>query len=136
MADLSPLAATVNVALGGAAGAALRYQTGRAMTQWLGPQAVMTFPWATLAANAIGSLLMGVLAGWLVRGGTGNSEQMRLLLGVGLLGGFTTFSAFSLELVLLIERGQYTIAGLYAFLSLALGITGLMTGLAIMRMTA
>ena len=136
MADLSPLAATVNVALGGAAGAALRYQTGRAMTQWLGPQAVMTFPWATLAANAIGSLLMGVLAGWLVRGGTGNAEQMRLLLGVGLLGGFTTFSAFSLELVLLIERGQYTIAGLYAFLSLALGITGLMTGLAIMRMTA
>mgnify|MGYP002635385955 CR=1 FL=1 len=136
MADLSPFAATLNVAFGGAAGAALRYQTGRAMTQWLGPQAVMTFPWATLAVNAIGSLLMGILAGWLVRQGSGAAEQLRLLLGVGLLGGFTTFSAFSLELVLLIERGQYTIAGLYAFLSFALGISGLMFGLAVIRMTA
>ncbi|MDG6077993.1 fluoride efflux transporter CrcB [Erythrobacter litoralis] len=136
MADLSPFAATLNVAFGGAAGAALRYQTGRVMTQWLGPQTVMTFPWATLAVNAVGSLLMGILAGWLVRQGSGAAEQLRLLLGVGLLGGFTTFSAFSLELVLLIERGQYTIAGLYAFLSFALGISGLMFGLAVMRMTA
>ena len=134
MADFSPIAATVNVALGGAAGAALRYQTGRAMTSWLGPQAVMTFPWATLAVNAIGSVLMGVLAGWLARQGGG--EQARLLLGVGVLGGFTTFSAFSLELVLLIERGQYTIAALYAFLSFALGISGLMFGLTVMRVTA
>ena len=136
MADFSPFAATLNVAFGGAAGAALRYQTGRAMTQWLGPQAMMTFPWATLAVNAIGSVLMGFLAGWLVRQGPGAGEQMRLLLGVGLLGGYTTFSAFSLELVLLIERGQYTIAALYAFLSFALGISGLMFGLAAMRMTA
>ena len=136
MADLSPFAATLNVAFGGAAGAALRYQTGRAMTQWLGPHAVMTFPWATLAVNAVGSLLMGFLAGWLIREGTGGGEQMRLLLGVGLLGGFTTFSAFSLELVLLIERGQYTLAALYAFLSFALGVSGLMFGLAVMRLTA
>jgi len=136
MADLSPFVATLNVAFGGAAGAALRYQTGRAMTQWLGPQAVITFPWATLAVNAIGSMLMGFLAGWLIRQGTGGGEQIRLLLGVGLLGGFTTFSAFSLELVLLIERGQYTIAGLYAFLSFALGVSGLMFGLAIMRLTS
>ncbi len=140
MADFSPLAATVNVALGGAAGAALRYQSGRAMTQWLGPQAVMTFPWATLAVNALGSVLMGVLAGWLARQGAagvgGGGEQARLLLGVGLLGGFTTFSAFSLELVLLIERGQYTIAALYAFLSFALGVSGLMFGLTVMRVAS
>ena len=138
--SLSPIAATVNVAVGGAFGAALRYQLGRAMTAWMGPIAMTVFPWATLAANALGSLLMGFLAGWLAhRAGAGNtlgSEQMRLLLGVGLLGGFTTFSAFSLEVVLLIERGQFTIAGLYAFLSVALGICGLILGLTLMRVAA
>lgn len=130
---LFPLAATINVAIGGAFGAALRYQLGRAMTGWLGPIAMTTFPWATLAANAIGSLTMGFLAGWLAIRGQGEGEQLRLLLGVGLLGGFTTFSAFSLEMVLLIERGQLAIAALYAFLSVALGITGLMAGLMLMR---
>ena len=133
MSSLSPLAATVNVAIGGAFGAALRYQAGRAMTAWLGAPAMGVFPWATLAVNAIGSLLMGVLAGWLVRHGGEGSDQLRLLLGAGLLGGFTTFSAFSLELVLLIQRGQYAIAGLYAFLSFALGISGLFFGLVVMR---
>lgn len=132
MSSLSPLAATINVAIGGAFGAALRYQAGRAMTAWMGAPMMGAFPWATLAVNALGSVLMGVLAGWLARHGEG-SDQLRLLLGIGLLGGFTTFSAFSLELVLLIERGQYSIAALYAFLSLALGITGLMAGLAVMR---
>ena len=136
MSTLSPMIATLNVAIGGAAGAALRYQTGRAMTQWLGPQAVTTFPFATLAVNALGSLLMGVLAGWLVRNGGESNEQLRLLLGVGLLGGFTTFSAFSLEMVLMIQRGQYLLATLYAVLSFALGLTGLMAGLAVMRMAA
>ncbi|MBX7527531.1 fluoride efflux transporter CrcB [Qipengyuania vesicularis] len=134
MSNLSPMVATLHVALGGAAGAVLRYQTGRAMTQWLGAPIVSAFPFATLAVNAIGSLLMGLLAGWLVRHGNEGSEQMRLLLGVGVLGGFTTFSAFSLEMVLMIERGQYLFASLYAVLSFALGISGLMVGLAVMRM--
>lgn len=125
--------ATVHVALGGAIGSALRYQSGRWITQWLGPQAVTTFPWATLAVNAAGSLLMGVLAGWLARHGEGG-DQFRLLLGVGLLGGFTTFSAFSLELVLMIERGQYLFAALYLILSVALGVTGLVFGLTMMRL--
>ncbi|UVI40407.1 fluoride efflux transporter CrcB [Qipengyuania spongiae] len=133
MSSLSPLAATVNVAIGGAFGAALRYQAGRAMTTWLGAPAMGVFPWATLAVNALGSLLMGVLAGWLARHGGESGDQLRLLLGAGLLGGFTTFSAFSLELVLLIQRGQYAIAVLYAFLSFALGISGLFFGLVVMR---
>lgn len=133
---LSPLAATVNIALGGAFGAALRYHTGRLLTAWLGPVAVTVFPWATLAVNALGSVLMGLLAGWLAVRGQGSGEQLRLLLGVGLLGGYTTFSAFSLEMVLLIERGQLTIAALYAFLSVALGITGLFAGLMLMRAAA
>ena len=134
MSGFSPLVAALHVFIGGGVGAVLRYQLGRAMTQWMGVQAVSTFPWATLAVNALGSLLMGVLAGWLAR--HGGSDQLRLLLGVGLLGGFTTFSAFSLEMVLLVERGQYTLAALYAVLSFALCISGLMAGLAVMRMAA
>ena len=123
---------TLSVALGGAMGAAARYQLGRGMTRWLGPEMVSVFPWATLAANALGSLLMGILAGYLTRHGAGG-DQARLLLGVGLLGGFTTFSAFSLECVLLIERGQLGLAVLYALLSVALGISALFFGLTMMR---
>jgi CrcB protein len=133
MFALSPFMASVHVALGGAIGSVLRYQTGRFITHWLGPQAVTTFPWATLTVNALGSLLMGVLAGWLARHGQGG-DQFRLLLGVGLMGGFTTFSAFSLELVLMMERGQYMFAALYLILSVALGVTGLIFGLAVMRL--
>lgn len=135
MSTLSPFAATVNVAIGGAFGAALRYQAGRAMTGWLGAPAMSVFPWATLAVNAAGSLLIGLLFGWLARSGE-DGDQLRLLLGVGLLGGFTTFSAFSLELVMLVERGQFTIAALYAFLSIALGVTGLFFGLTLTRLVA
>jgi CrcB protein len=133
MSSLSPFVASLHVFIGGGFGALLRYQLGRAMTHWLGVQAVTTFPWATLAANALGSVLMGFLAGWLARHGSGEGEQLRLLLGVGLLGGFTTFSAFSLEMVLLLERGQFTFAALYAVLSFALGISGLIFGLTVMR---
>ena len=136
MSTISPLVATLHVAIGGGAGAALRYQMGRAMTQWLGAPAMSVFPFATLAVNAVGSLLMGLLAGWLVRNSGAGSEQMRLLLGVGLLGGFTTFSAFSLEMVLMIQRGQFLFATLYAILSFALGLTGMMAGLALMRFAA
>lgn len=136
MSSYSPFLASIHVAVGGAVGAVLRYQMGRGMTQWLGVQAVSTFPWATLAVNAIGSVLMGFLAGWLARHGPGEGEQLRLLLGVGLLGGFTTFSAFSLEMVLLLERGQFTFAALYAVLSFALGISGLIFGLTVMRALA
>ncbi|MGB7373773.1 fluoride efflux transporter CrcB [Pontixanthobacter sp.] len=137
MSSLSPLAATLNVAMGGAAGAVLRYQLGRSLTQWLGPHAMVAFPWATLAVNVIGSLLMGMLAGWLAKhGGEHNGEQWRLLIGVGLLGGFTTFSSFSLEMMLLIERGQWGLSFTYAAVSLLAGLTGLYLGLIIMRLAA
>ena len=133
MSSLSPLAASLNVALGGAIGAVSRYQLGRAMTHWLGVQTVTAFPWATLAANVIGSMAMGVLAGWLARHGSGSGEQLRLLLGVGLLGGFTTFSAFSLELMLLVERGQPGTAFAYGSISVLAGLAGLYLGLIVMR---
>ena len=76
----SPLLASSYVALGGAIGSLLRYQAGRGMTRWLGAQAVTAFPWATLTVNVVGSLAMGLLAGWLARHGQGG-EQWRLFLG-------------------------------------------------------
>ena len=135
MTTTAPLAATGLVALGGAAGAVLRYQTGRALTGLLGPATVASFPWATLVVNIVGSLAMGLLAGWLARHGAA-SETWRLLIGVGLLGGFTTFSAFSLEMMLLIERGQATTAFAYALISVLAGVTALYIGLIAMRIAA
>jgi len=128
----SPFIASLHVALGGAIGSVLRYQLGRGMTHWFGVQAVTAFPWATLAVNLIGSFAMGVLAGFLARHGQGG-EQWRLLIGVGLLGGFTTFSAFSLELMVLVERGQPGQAFLYAAVSVLAGLSALYLGLIAMR---
>lgn len=136
MSSLTPLAATLNVALGGAAGAVLRYQIGRMLTNALGAKTVVQFPWATLTVNIVGSLLMGLLVGWLARNGGEQSEQWRLLLGVGLLGGFTTFSAFSLEMMVLIERGQVAQSLLYAFVSVMAGLTALYIGMYITRLAA
>jgi CrcB protein len=126
------LIASSYVALGGGIGALLRYQTGRGLTHWMGVQAVTTFPWATLTVNVVGSLLMGVLAGWLARHGQGG-EQWRLFVGVGVLGGFTTFSSFSLEMMMLVERGQPFQAVTYALISVLAGLTALYLGLIAMR---
>ena len=133
MAAASPLATSGLVALGGGAGALARYQTGRLLTLALGPATVAAFPWATLTVNVVGSLAMGLLAGWLARFASGG-ETWRLLIGVGLLGGFTTFSAFSLELMLLIERGQAATALTYGAVSVLAGLTALYLGLIVMRL--
>lgn len=119
------VAASLTVAAGGAFGAWLRFAAGRLIGA--GP-----FPYATLTVNVLGSLAMGLLAGWLARHGQGG-ETWRLLLGVGVLGGFTTFSAFSLEIALMIQRGAIAQAALYIALSLAGGVGGLFAGLALAR---
>ena len=135
MSAPSQLMASLSVSLGGGIGALLRYQVGRGMTQWLGPAAVATFPWATLAVNLIGCLAMGLLAGWLAPQGQ-SGEPYRLLLGVGVLGGFTTFSAFGLELMMLIERGQAAQAFIYAAVSVLAGLSAVYIGLIAMRLAA
>ncbi len=127
---ISPIAASFNVAIGGAVGAVLRYQVGRMVTTYAGVGA--GFPWATLAVNVIGCLAMGLLFGWLGKN-TAGSEGLRLLLGVGLLGGFTTFSAFSLEMLQLIQRGSANLAFAYAATSVVAGLAALYVGLLIMR---
>lgn len=99
------------VMIGGAIGAGARHLVGQAMLARLGPG----FPWWTLSVNLVGSLAMGLLIGLLARGGAGG-ETTRLFVGAGILGGFTTFSTFSLEFWLLFERGQ---AGQAAFYVLA-----------------
>jgi CrcB protein len=112
------------VALGGALGSMARYGVGFAAARWFG----LAFPWGTLAVNVIGGLAMGILA---ARVGP-EHEQMRLLLGVGLLGGFTTFSAFSLETVRLMEH-QPGLAALYAAASLILSVGACWLGLMLGR---
>ncbi|MGE3691294.1 MAG: fluoride efflux transporter CrcB [Novosphingobium sp.] len=124
--------ASLYVAMGGGLGAWLRYCTGVLWSRAIGPVAASGFPYGTLTVNVLGSLAMGLLAGWLARHGQ-HGEGWRLLLGVGVLGGFTTFSAFSLEVALFIERGAWAAAVFYAGLSLAAGIAGLFAGLALMR---
>lgn len=119
------------VMLGGAAGAAARYLTGKATLVAFGPG----YPWGTLAVNLIGGFLMGLLAGSLARFGQGG-EQWRILLGVGVLGGFTTFSAFSLDAMVMIERGDWMPALGYVLVSVIGSIAALALGLGAMRAIA
>lgn len=127
--SLSPLMASLYVAVGGGVGAVLRYQLGRAVTHLAGPQTA--FPWATLAINVAGSLAMGVLLGWLARSSLAaqTNETLRLALGVGLLGGFTTFSAFSAEMVTLVHRGFLLQALGYGSASVIAGMAAFLIGL-------
>ncbi len=118
------------VMVGGAVGSGARYLTGSAVTALLGPD----YPFGTLAVNIVGGLLMGVLVGVLARNDA--SETWRLLLAVGVLGGFTTFSAFSLEVVTMIERGAFGVAFGYVLVSVIGSIAALFAGLSAVRAVA
>jgi CrcB protein len=115
------------VMVGGAIGAGARHLVGQILLARLGPG----FPWWTLSVNIAGSLMMGLLIGWLAR--SGGSDQARLFLGVGVLGGFTTFSSFSMEFWTLFERGQMAQAAAYVGASVILGIAACGVGMVMMR---
>jgi CrcB protein len=116
------------VFVGGGLGAALRHGVNLAVARLLGT----AFPYATLIENVSGSLVMGLLAGYFAfRGGV--SQHWQLFLTTGILGGYTTFSAFSLDAVLLYERGALGLAALYVAASVLLSIAGLFAGLWLMR---
>jgi CrcB protein len=115
------------VALGGAIGAACRYLFGVAMFRLTGPA---EFPLAIISVNVIGSILMGAFVVFAAQKGLTHLSPFVM---TGLLGGFTTFSAFSLEAVTLMERGQIATAGIYVAVSVCLSIGGLMLGLWIAR---
>ena len=118
------------VALGGALGSMARYGVGLGAAR-LFPASI--WPWGTLTVNVVGGLAMGLLVGWMgLKAGAGQ-ETVRVFAAVGLLGGFTTFSAFSLETVLMIERRDYGLAGAYVLLSVVLAVAALMAGLMLAR---
>lgn len=115
------------VAAGGALGASARY----GLSVWVARAGLGGWPWATLIANVLGSLAMGLVIGWMLRGQ--GAESLRLFLVVGLLGGFTTFSSFSLETVTLLQSGQWEKAALYVVASLVLCLAAVAIGLMVMR---
>ncbi|KQM18716.1 fluoride efflux transporter CrcB [Novosphingobium sp. Leaf2] len=135
MPQPSFLAASFYVGLGGALGSWLRFVVAWAWTAALGPVRAGVFPYGTFTVNVLGCLAMGLLVGWLARFGPGG-EPIRLLLGVGVLGGFTTFSSFGLDFAMLVERGQIGTAAFYTGLTLLAGFASLFAGLIMMRSVA
>ena len=121
------LPTALQVALGGAIGATLRWALGLAFLRALGPTAL---PLPVLTANVLGSMAMGAFVVLAAQRGLAHISPF---VTTGLLGGFTTFSAFSLETVMLIERGQAATAALYVLLSVALSVGSLWIGVAAMR---
>ncbi len=120
------------VFLGAGIGGVLRHTVNIGAARVFG----LGFPWATLAVNVVGSFVMGALAAYLMRVGEGGREPVRLFLAAGLLGGFTTFSAFSLDAFSLWERGAFGLAGAYVLASIVLSILALAAGLALVRALA
>lgn len=116
------------VAAGGAIGASLRHLLSAAFLRLGGTG----FSYGTFTANVLGSFAMGILVGWLALRVSGG-EAARLFLGVGLLGGFTTFSAFSLEAVLMLEKKAYGAFAAYAAGSVVLSLIALIAGLILAR---
>ena len=114
------------VAVGGACGSVGRYLTGTMALGLFGPR----FGWTgTFTVNLVGGLLMGFLVGFLAHRGAPDQERLRILLAVGVLGGFTTFSSFSLDAALMIERRDYALASAYILASVTLSILALFAGM-------
>ncbi|MCB9989847.1 MAG: fluoride efflux transporter CrcB [Rhodospirillales bacterium] len=117
------------IAAGGACGAVLRHFLNSGTAHMFGPD----FPWGIMIANILGSFVMGALISWFALVEE-VPQTLKAFLTVGLLGAFTTFSTFSLDAVLLAQRGELLAAGLYVAGSVALAIGGLVAGMALIRM--
>ena len=121
---------TILVFIGGGIGAALRHGVNVGAARVLG----VAFPWGTLIVNVVGSLAMGLLAAWFAfRTDMGLTQHARLFLTTGILGGFTTFSAFSLDVALLWERNAVGQAAAYVAASVILSVACLFAGMAVVR---
>jgi CrcB protein len=116
------------VFFGAGIGGMMRHAVNRA-----GMMLGMVFPWSTLFVNVTGCLVMGLIAGWFTFRGEGSGQALRLFLTTGILGGYTTFSAFSFDAALLWERGQLLLAVFYVFSSVGASLIGVFAGLGIMR---
>jgi len=118
----------MTIALGSALGGVFRYLAGLAIHAWV----ARTFPWSTLVVNVLGSAVIGLL--WTSLAARGESgELLRAFIFIGLLGGFTTFSSFSLETLLLIEQQAYGRAAVYVLASASLCLAGAWAGLSVAR---
>jgi fluoride exporter len=120
------------VAIGGALGSMARYGSGVLVGRMWGA----SFPLGTLLINIAGSLAMGLFIGFLARTTPSWQADARLFVAVGVLGGFTTFSSFSLDAIAMIERGEWAQASLYIVGSVLIGLIGLYVGLLIFRWPA
>ena len=125
---MNVLAGYLIVFLGGGIGAALRHGINLGAARFVGNG----FPYATFFINVSGSFVMGFIAAWFAFKGDA-SQHWRLFLTTGILGGYTTFSTFSLDAALLYERGQLALAAAYVIGSVVLGLIGLFAGLALVR---
>jgi CrcB protein len=124
------MTSTVLVFLGAGIGGMLRHGVNLVSPRWFGTG----FPVGTFLINVIGSALMGLIAGWLAfKVQPGWSEHVRLFLATGILGGFTTFSAFSLDAIMLWEQGEAALACAYVIGSVVLSLAALCAGLALVR---
>ena len=125
------MALTLWIGLGGALGAVLRHF----MNIWIARMAGSDFPWHTMVINISGSFVMGLLITMMaLRWNVGN--DLRAFLTTGILGGYTTFSAFSLDFAVLVERKAYTLAGAYALGSVVISLIAIFVGMALARALA
>jgi fluoride exporter len=125
MTSLSTISALGLVALGGGIGAALRLMVSQLVGRLLGG----AFPWGTFSVNVLGGLVMGLVIGWFALRYPTGSSPLKLFLTTGVLGGFTTFSAFSLEMVDLMDGGKLAMAAVYALASVSVSVAAVYGGL-------
>lgn len=121
--------AVLLIAAGGALGAVSRHMVNQAGLRLIGPE----WPWGTVAVNVVGSLLIGLLVGWLALAGRPDATEIRYAFGIGFLGAFTTMSVYALDVVLFIEKKAYGSALLFGLGTVAASVIAVLIGLIIAR---